>query len=156
MAGTRVNRSKASIGARKPMKVIVKFFANFREATGKGQDSIEGVKNIASLFDELVNRFGDKLAEQLYYPGTQEFREAVTILMNGRGLTLPHDIGTPLKDGDVVAIFPPVSGGKTDGGLFRLCPQTKESVKFCPTLCASRRVYGQDQLFGQSRLFRKL
>lgn len=93
------------------MAVTVRFFANFREATGKGQDRVEGVKSVSSLIDELVHKFGDKLAEQFYHPGTREFREAVTVLVNGKGLTLPHDIGTPLKDGDVVAIFPPVSGG---------------------------------------------
>lgn len=93
------------------MAVIVKFFASFREAMGKKQESIEGVNNVASLLDELVRKFGEKLAEQFYYSGTRELRKTVNILVNGGGLNLPHDLDKPLKDGDVVAIFPPVSGG---------------------------------------------
>jgi MoaD family protein len=93
------------------MAVVVRFFASFREATGKGQESVDGAKNVASLLDELVKRFGEKLTEHLYHSGTRELRKTVNILVNGRGLNLPHELDTPLKDGDIVAIFPPVSGG---------------------------------------------
>ncbi|GAI11714.1 unnamed protein product [marine sediment metagenome] len=93
------------------MAVIVKFFAGFREATGKRQESIEGVNNAASLLDELVRRFGEKLAERLYSSDTRALRKTVNILVNGRGLDLLQKLDTPLKDGDVVAIFPPVAGG---------------------------------------------
>lgn len=94
------------------MAITVKFFANFREVTGKGQERVEGTKNVASLLDELVRRFGEGLAKQLYSPGTRKLRETVNILVNGRGISLLRELNTPLKDGDVVAIFPPVSGGK--------------------------------------------
>ncbi len=94
------------------MAITVKFFANFREVTGKGQERVEGTKNVASLLDELVRRFGEGLAKQLYSPGTWKLRETVNILVNGRGISLLRELNTPLKDGDVVAIFPPVSGGK--------------------------------------------
>lgn len=39
------------------MAITVKFFANFRELTGKEQERVEGTKNVASLLDELVRRF---------------------------------------------------------------------------------------------------
>jgi adenylyltransferase/sulfurtransferase len=94
------------------MAITVKFFANFREVTGKKQEVVEETKNVASLLDELVHRFGAGLAEQLYPPGTQELRETVHILVNGKGIRLLQELDTPLEDGDVVAIFPPVSGGK--------------------------------------------
>jgi len=93
------------------MAVVVKFFASFREATGKGQENIEEVKNVASLLDELVRRFGEKLTEHLYHSGTRELRKTVNILVNGRVLNLSHELDTSLKDRDIVAIFPPVSGG---------------------------------------------
>ena len=95
------------------MAIAVKFFANFREVTGCGQVEIVRVNNVSALLDELVRRFGGKLAEQLYEPGTKKkLRDTVNILVNGRGITLMKGLATPLRNGDVVAIFPPVSGGK--------------------------------------------
>lgn len=93
------------------MAITVKFFANFREAVGKEREQVEGVKDVASLLDELVRRFGKPLSEELYSPETRQIRDTVNILVNGRGVSFLDGLGTPLKDGDVVAIFPPVSGG---------------------------------------------
>jgi len=95
----------------KSVAIIVKFFANFREAVGKREERIEGVDNIASLFKELLRIFGERLAQQLYSSEKGQFNDAVNILVNGKGVRIPHDLNLPLKDGDVVAIFPPVSGG---------------------------------------------
>ncbi len=94
------------------MTITVKFFAEFREATGKRQENIEGVSDAASLLEELVRRFGEKLAKLLYSPDRQKLRKTVNILVNGRRISASQGLKTPLKDGDVVAIFPPVSGGK--------------------------------------------
>lgn len=91
--------------------ITVKLFANFREAAGKNQEKVESVEDVASLIDELVVRFGRKLANELYLPETREMRDAVNILVNGRGIKIPQDLKAPLKDGDVVVFFPPVSGG---------------------------------------------
>jgi len=93
------------------LAVKVKFFANFREAVGKEQENIGAVEDVTSLLEELVQRFGERLAEQLYEPRTRRLRDTVHILMNGRGINLLSGLKTRLKDGDVVAIFPPVSGG---------------------------------------------
>lgn len=92
------------------MTITVKFFAGFREATGKRQERIERVNDVTSL-DELVRRFGKKLAERLYSSDTRELRKTVNILVNSRKLDFLQELNTPLKDGDVVAIFPPVAGG---------------------------------------------
>ncbi|MBA7501712.1 hypothetical protein ES706_00286 [subsurface metagenome] len=93
------------------MAVTAKFFAGFREATEKKQESIEGVNDVTSLLDELVRRFGKKLAERLYSSDTRELRKTVNILVNGRRLDFLQGLNTPLKDGALVAIFPPVAGG---------------------------------------------
>ncbi len=93
------------------MAIIVKFFANFREAVGKDQERVDNAKDVAALLDGLVRRFGKGLANELYSPGTRELRDTVNILVNGRGIGFLAELGTSLKDGDVVAIFPPVSGG---------------------------------------------
>jgi len=93
--------------------VIVKFFANFREAIGQEQVEVAAVRDVAALLDELVRRFGERMAEQLYDSGSKKLRETVNVLVNGRGINLLSGLDTKLKDGDVVAIFPPVSGGRS-------------------------------------------
>ncbi len=93
------------------MPITVRFFANFREATGKGQEFVEGVNDVGSLIDELVKRYGDNLSKFLYHKKTRELRSDVSIMVNGKPIRLLRGVETPLKDGDVVAIFPPVAGG---------------------------------------------
>jgi len=51
------------------------------------------------------------MVDQLYESGSKKLRETVNVLVNGRGINLLSGLDTKLKDGDVVAIFPPVSGG---------------------------------------------
>jgi molybdopterin converting factor small subunit len=77
------------------MAVTVRFFANFREAVGKGKETVEGVKDIASLLDKLAQKF-ERLAEQLYFPGTRKLRPTVFILVNGKGIGAPPKLDTRL------------------------------------------------------------
>ena len=93
------------------MAVLVKFFANFRDATGKEQEEVKGFLDIASLLGELTNRYGEKLERLLYSKNTRELREDVAIVINGKSVHTLGGLNTALKDGDVVAIFPPVAGG---------------------------------------------
>lgn len=107
------------------MTVTVKFFASFREAVGKEQEKVEGVSDVGSLLEELVRKFGEKMLVQLYEPGTRKLRGIVHILVNGRSINLLEELKTPLKDGDVVAIFPPVAGGGVETRRNKNCPVCK-------------------------------
>jgi adenylyltransferase/sulfurtransferase len=91
------------------MAITVKLFANFREAAGKNQIEIQA-DDIKTLLDKLAKIGGEKLTEQLYTKNGK-LRDTVHILVNGRGINLLKGLNTRLKDGDTVAIFPPVSGG---------------------------------------------
>ena len=93
------------------MSITVKLFANFRDAAGKDQEVVEGATDLASALEELARRFGTKFVKQLYSQKDNRIRETVSVMVNGKMADLRHDLKTPLKDGDVVAIFPPVAGG---------------------------------------------
>ncbi|MEW6592992.1 MAG: ubiquitin-like small modifier protein 1 [Candidatus Hadarchaeota archaeon] len=93
------------------MAVVVKLYANFREAAGADIVEVEGASDVASLVEKLVEKCGKKLADELYHPGSKRLLETVHILVNGRVMGIIGGLTTPVKDGDVVAIFPPVSGG---------------------------------------------
>ncbi len=86
-------------------RVKVKLFANFREAAGVKEIELEG-ERVEDVLDSLVERF-PQLGEMFYEGGT--LRDYVHIMVNGRNVR--GDLGYSLNDGDVVAIFPPVSGG---------------------------------------------
>ena len=82
------------------MSVRVLYFAGLRETFGCAGESCElpvGVSTVASLRDLLVSQGRDLLAS------AKNLRCAVNQEMAGPD--------TPVKDGDEVAFFPPVTGG---------------------------------------------
>jgi len=83
--------------------VKVKLFANFREAVGSREIEIEA-KTIKELLFSLIERY-PKLEE---YFSEDRLKDYVHIMVNGK---IIKDLATKLKQDDVVAIFPPVSGG---------------------------------------------
>ncbi|MGQ9788782.1 MAG: ubiquitin-like small modifier protein 1 [Candidatus Hadarchaeaceae archaeon] len=89
------------------MAILVKFFANFREAAGVEKTVIEGATDVYSLLKALEAMFGGRMSRQLF--DGEKLRDTANIIVNGRSVN--RDLRTKLKDGDVVAIFPPVSGG---------------------------------------------
>lgn len=76
------------------MSITVKFFASIREKLGKEQDIVES-KGIASVAD-VWNR-----ATQISLP-------ANTLVAVNMEYARPDQ---PVRDGDEVAFFPPVTGG---------------------------------------------
>jgi len=81
------------------MKVTVKLFASFREATG-APESIQEVTpgtTVTRLWADLVQE----------YPRLAPMSNSAAYAINGR---YTRDDAT-LREGDVVAFLPPVSGG---------------------------------------------
>ncbi len=86
-------------------RVKVKLFANFREVSGVRELELTAT-TVKEVLDLLTNRYPN-LQELFYEEG--ELRDYVNIMVNGKNIR--RDISWKLKDGDIVAIFPPVSGG---------------------------------------------
>ena len=83
--------------------VTLLYFASLRERLGCSREEVAlpaGTPTVSVLLDELRNR--DARWSEAFAPG-QRWRVAVNQQM--------ADLATPLKPGDEVAFFPPVTGG---------------------------------------------
>ena len=83
--------------------VTVLYFARLRESLGRAREELalpESVIDLGSLRDVLVSR-GGTWAQEL--SATRQVRAAVNQQMAAAD--------TPVKDGDEIAFFPPVTGG---------------------------------------------
>lgn len=81
------------------MKIKVLLFGSCREAAGSGEIDLE-------LSDTAVA--GDAWASTTHrFPSLVQFEKSVLLAVNEEHSSKE----TKLKDGDTVAIFPPVSGG---------------------------------------------
>src|SRR5947209_12270462 len=76
---------------------VLRLFASAREAAGLSVDRIDGA-TVGEILDEARRRYGEQFATVLTHS---------RVWVNGA----PADVRAPLRDGDVVAVLPPVSGG---------------------------------------------
>jgi molybdopterin synthase sulfur carrier subunit len=94
------------------MNIKIKFFTSLREITGKKTISLQ-LKNMISveeLISLLVKRYGKKFKEYVY-TNQGNIQDFLSFLINGKNINNLQSFSTLLKDGDVVAILPPVGGG---------------------------------------------
>jgi molybdopterin synthase sulfur carrier subunit len=94
----------------KRFSVTVKSFATLREVMdAEVRVEFTGDATIRSLLAELTGRY-EGLARRIFTsPGT--LRDFVNILKNGRNIHFLAGLETPLEEGDLIALFPPVAGG---------------------------------------------
>ena len=95
------------------MSINVKFFAIFRDLLGLKELQLEaGSKEdlkLIDLLESLFQRFGENFRAKILENGN--IRPKVNIMINGRNIKFLDGVNSTLKDGDIVAIFPPVAGG---------------------------------------------
>ena len=89
------------------MRIKVRYFARFRELTGTGEEKIElpdgsKVRDLIEKIKELHPKFKDEIFGEDYDDNAD-----VNISRNGRYASFEEE----LEDGDIVALFPPTSGG---------------------------------------------
>lgn len=79
--------------------VKVRFFASLRDFAGTAEVEVEtrGPSTVLDLFETL----------KLRYPGLQRYESSVLVAVNEEYAQWE----SPVKTGDEVAFFPPVSGG---------------------------------------------
>jgi len=85
----------------------VKFLANLRNYTNCSEIDIPVVPKVGDLIRLLSERYGPE-----FEPTTEgELESEIVIMINGRHAVHLGGIDAPLKDDDVVQIFPLVAGG---------------------------------------------
>ncbi|MGM0413694.1 MAG: ubiquitin-like small modifier protein 1 [Bacillota bacterium] len=94
------------------MAIKVKLFSLFRKYIDDRQVELdpETNKTIRDLINSLDDRYGAIFSEKLL--GEEEtINPGTIILVNGQNIHHLNQLDTELKDGDILAIFPPSAGG---------------------------------------------
>jgi len=94
------------------MKVEVKFFTSLREITGKKADEIQlhNTITVEELLTLLSDKYGEKFREYIY-DKEGKVHGFLSFLVNGKNINVLRGFDTELKQGDIIAIIPPVGGG---------------------------------------------
>lgn len=94
------------------MEIDLRFFATFREAVGTKEYSrpIEDEATVGDVLAALEDEY-DGLDGRLLTDEEDAIRPQLSVLKNGRNVVHMAGPETPLEDGDVLSVFPPVAGG---------------------------------------------
>jgi molybdopterin synthase sulfur carrier subunit len=97
------------------LKVSVRFFTSLREITGKKEEMLEFSDDekvtVNLVLQTLSREHGRRFVDYVYDAKTGEVKGFLQFLINGQSASTMRGLQTELKDGDVLAILPPVGGG---------------------------------------------
>ncbi len=94
------------------MEVEVRYYAIMRELAGKRFERVvlpEG-SSVRDLIDLLVKRYGEGF-ERYIYDGEKRLRSYLSYMLNGVNVNSLKGLETPLRDGDILSLLPPIGGG---------------------------------------------
>lgn len=96
--------------------ITIKLYANLREMAGK-EAAVAGEGALGEVLEKLFQKH-PSLRKTIIEGG--ELREHFNILLNGRNVRHLRGLDTWVKDGDEIAIFPPVAGGETGRKIIKV------------------------------------
>jgi sulfur-carrier protein len=97
------------------MQVKVRFFTSLREIIGAREKTLsfpEGKEvTVDVVLKALAEKCGTPFQDYVYNSGTTEPKGFLQFLVNGNSTSTLSGLQTELREGDVLAILPPVGGG---------------------------------------------
>jgi MoaD family protein len=94
------------------IEVLVRFFAELRERLGRREDRLKLPRGgtVEEALAALAARYGESFSGYVF-DSRGRFRQGLILLVSG-DVVEPEDFTTRrLREGDVLAILPPVGGG---------------------------------------------
>ena len=93
------------------MRVKVKTYATLREVTGGVIHYVDIGENatLKDALDRLFNKFPD--LKGILIDESGNIKEGYRVLINGREALHINGLESKVKQGDEIAIFPPIAGG---------------------------------------------
>jgi molybdopterin synthase sulfur carrier subunit len=89
------------------VNVKIRYFARIREIVKRKEELLDVAEGatVGTVLEELKSRHGEEFASLLE-------RATIQFLVNGISIRSLKGYKTELREGDVLAIIPPVGGGK--------------------------------------------
>ncbi len=100
------------------MIVRIKGYLTFRAVVGDRRLDLpdDPTCTLRKLLEMLAQDIGEENAARLMDSRTGDLQADIALLVNGHSLkNLPSQLETVLEDGDEIAIFPPIMGGRLPG-----------------------------------------
>ena len=94
------------------MNIKIKFFTTLREIVGKKDEQIQLSESttLEALLKQLSKKYGEDF-EDYVYDELGKVRGHLQFLINGKSASTGQGLKTKLREGDEIAILPPVGGG---------------------------------------------
>ena len=97
------------------VEVKVRFFTNLREIVNKREETLtfpaDAKVTVELVLKTLSQKYGKSFKDYVYDGKTGQPQGFLQFLVNGNSTSTLNGLETELKDGDVLAILPPVGGG---------------------------------------------
>lgn len=93
--------------------IKVRYFTTLRELAGTKEEELEvkGGSSLAELVEKVSLKYGEEAFDYLHVKKSGKIDPSIHFLVNGVPAHNLHGFETELKEGDVVAIIPPIGGG---------------------------------------------